>query len=557
MKRFDKVEIPEGLPFDSLLRRCGAKRKDALENDKAGFMFILHVLTQMTYYRKYRDFYEEHGGYPIHSTILNSLIGKRYTYLLDILEAEGVIERSTSYSPGNFSKVMRLKDGYATRGTVWRSLPASCSVTNRIKAVKEESYNKNQTALSQLGYITKWFDTSRLLIDTGKAHALIEYYRVKLAVLSQERQSGSKSLDALNARITMRVNGMINTIHRLQQSGFELKRTGKDKRLHSTLTNTKKALRRLYTFDGKPLVSIDIKASQPYFLTQLLKPESWKKNGLVQTVFPELYKKVSKTSIQQHLLSLLMFGGSAETLTGQEFLVESLASFNWENDFYQSLVDRANLEGLSTIFPNRSEAKKKTMLILFNDAWYAEKDEAFQLFAKWYPKEAALISFLKNLTRSEKEAGVDTPMNYLPVLLQRIESYFVLEHVCKLISLRYPDAPILPVHDCILTVPEYKDAFKQVIEEALIRLTGVIPGLTVEEYTDNLEDGMIDVLVQEEMQKLLRSKHKAVLPYQGLLKPLLKSPPDIAGSWLVSDRYIVNVQLSDIEKVFYLIDDTQ
>jgi hypothetical protein len=556
MERFDKVELPGGVSLDALLSKSKAKRCHALENDKAGIMYILHTLTTMSNSRKYRDYFEEHGGYPIHSNILNKLIGKRYTYLLELLEAEGVIERSPSYSTGNFSKAMRLTKAYAHSGTKWKSLPATSTVTRRIIAENEKRHRENIEALAPLGYITKWFDSGRLTIDTVKAHALIENYRVKLATLSKEVVAGLGCPVNLSNRIILRVNNMINTISRLQNVGFALTRTGKDNRLHSTLTNTKKALRRLYTFDGKPLVSIDIKASQPYLLAELLKPKSWDKHGLVHKVFPELYKKVSTRTNQSHLLSLLMFGGFSETHTGKGFPGEGLASVNWENDFYQSLVERASLQGCATVFPKRSVAKRKTMLLLFNDAWYTEQDEAFLLFAKWFPREAALISFLKKLTRSDKNAGVDEPLSYLPTLLQRVESYFILENVCKVLSLKYPDAPILPVHDCILTVPEYKDAFKSTIAEVLESLTGIRPGLTVDEYSDQLNTEMFDDIIQDEIEKLSQTKCKAVLPEQGLLRPLLLSPPDINGTWLVSDRYSIEGLQANKERVLVLVDDT-
>ena len=67
----------------------------------------------------------------------------------------------------------------------------------------------------------------------------------------------------------------------------------------------------------------------------------------------------------------------------------------------------------------------------------------------------------------------------LPIILQRIESYVMLEIVCKQISIEYPELYFTTLHDSIITT----EGNEHIIEEILIReikhLTGYEPKLGI------------------------------------------------------------------------------
>lgn len=503
-----KVIMPENFSADDILDPLGY-RKDLHANVKAGMFFILDNLIKMSQNRMWRDFYDEHGGYPLHSTILNQVIGKKYTTVVDLLEKSGVIIRTSGYQAGKQTKLFTLSEKYSSAGYKIRSLSKDASLYKRLLEFRTEQKLLNEDALSKVKYITKWFDPQRLTLDKKRAHSLIEFYMAEMKEMIPDPLPKGRSSDEIQARINHRVNSMIDTFNSVEEGYMGLKKTGKDNRLHSVISNTKKELRGLYRYDGKPLVSIDLKASQPYLLSQLLKPESWGKKGLVSQVFPELHSRISSRKYKKLLDAILMFGTFSKTTTDKGFQGTGFFQFKWDTDFYQHLVDLAKAEGVEKVFPNRSAVKKKMMMILFDDGVYMEDDAGFKLFEKWFSEEAGIIKLLKSVSRETKLSGRDNSgINFLPILLQRIESFLILEKVCKKISEELPNAPIIPVHDCIMTTEEFSGKVADVMSEVLIGEMGLAPGITIDFGVKKLKKQDILSMATQDLSEILSKKSK-------------------------------------------------
>jgi hypothetical protein len=93
-----------------------------------------------------------------------------------------------------------------------------------------------------------------------------------------------------------------------------------------------------------------------------------------------------------------------------------------------------------------------------------------------------MIVFFKNLSRKAKAKSSSGIVNYLPILLQRLESRLILHQVTKVISKKLPSAPLFTVHDCVLTTNEYSEKVQSILEKELEAATGIKPGLTIEKY---------------------------------------------------------------------------
>ena len=150
---------------------------------------------------------------------------------------------------------------------------------------------------------------------------------------------------------------------------------------------------------------------------------------------------------------MILMSVSFEGLKSKTILKKSgFASFSWKDDFYAHLVDKAKQEGKPHLFPDRNTVKKQMMMILFDDGIYKDYEPSFKLFSKWFPEEAELILYVKAISRQLKAAVgkdklkkyPDLIVNFLPVLLQRLESKLLLDDVCAVISKELPDAPLLP-----------------------------------------------------------------------------------------------------------------
>lgn len=276
-----KVILPNNFSADQILSPLGM-RKDLHTNLKAGMFFILDNLIKVSQTRRWRDYYDDHGGYPLHSTILNQVVGKKYTTVIDLLVKSGVLIRTKGYQTGKQTKLFALSEKYSSAGYKIRSLSKDASLYKRLLEYRTEQKLLNDAALAKIKYVTKWFDPQRLTLDKKQAHSLIEFYMAEMHALIPDPLPKGRSHDEIESRINLRVNSMIDTFKSVEEGYMGLKKTGKDNRLHSVVSNTKKELRSLYLFDKKPLVSVDLKASQPYLLSQLLKPKNWGKKGWLQ-----------------------------------------------------------------------------------------------------------------------------------------------------------------------------------------------------------------------------------------------------------------------------------
>ena len=551
------VFIPTIFNAEKILDLNVVVRSDVRVNNKAAMFYILDTLYKMSQNRYYRDYFDKYGGYPLQAKFLNKVIGKKYSSVLTLLEKSGVIKRTSGYKVGTQSKLVTLTSKYATAEVKVLSIPKDASIFRRLQQQREEYYLQNEAALANIPYITKWFDNTRIQIDPKKAHGLIEFYGIEMNSLIPVPLPKGRTEEEISSRINHRVNAMTETIRNLASGYFNLKKTGADNRLHSLVSSTKKELRGLYTYDGSPMVSVDLKASQPFLLTLLLNPKNWEPEGLISKVSPELYSKISKVKYQKLLKPILMFGTSSETLTVKGLEKTGFQTFSWGNDFYQNIVVKAKAEGGEKTFPNRAAVKQKMMMILFDDADYIDKDKGFALFSKWYPEEAALISVIKQVSRDAKTKDLDvTGLNFLPITLQRIESYLMLEKVCKQVANLLPDAPIIPVHDCIMTTEKYALQVADIAKLVLQKETGIMPGLSIEPNNPKLNKKKIIELAANDMSEILNKKPKGKHIILGLKAPILAEPPDIEGDWLIHSRYYEGGDKSDFTgKVIHLIDD--
>lgn len=515
------VLLPESFSADNILQPLKL-RKDLSLNLKAGMYCVIDTLVRMSQTRKWRDFYDQNGGYPLQATILNQLIGKNYVRVLELLEKSGVITRSKGYTVGEQSKLYNLVGVHATSNAVYKSIPSGAAIFAKLLAYKSENDRINKQQLSKIRYITKWFDPKRLRVDRQVAHSFIEFYRMHLLKLIPKKLPKKRTREEIVSRINLRVNAMISTVTSLENGEMNLTKTGIDNRLHSIVSNTKKELRGLFKFDDKEMVSVDLKASQPYLFNVLLNPKNWKKNGLIQRLYPELFEDLQQPNFKRRLESILMFGTFSKGSAAKKSNYKGFNSVAWSSDFYQEIINKAKTDGYEEVFSDRSATKAKMIRIFFDDGLYIKVDAAFKLFASWYPRESELIMLIKEAGRGAvQQSSKDKGVSYLPILLQRVESYLILERVCKRISELHLSAPLIPVHDCIMTTKDHADNVALIMEEVLTEEIGIEPGLTISLNDLKLQKKNISEAAVSDMLEILQKKPKGTIQDTKTKSPLM------------------------------------
>lgn len=145
----------------------------------------------------------------------------------------------------------------------------------------------------------------------------------------------------------------------------------------------------------------------------------------------------------------------------------------FEDDYYSYVVKKHSDTDMTPeeLQIKRESFKKSTMYILFdgdrkhrnNNPMIRYMNECFPGVNKW------LESILEKIGETE-----------FSYILQRTESYFLLNNVSRHFNQKYPNAPIFTIHDGLYTFDEYVDPLKNLMLDQGKRLTGIVPGIKKE-----------------------------------------------------------------------------
>jgi hypothetical protein len=274
-------------------------------------------------------------------------------------------------------------------------------------------------------------------------------------------------------------------------------------RVHTDLTQCPREVRPALRVDGQPLVEVDVANSQPLFLALLL--INYRRRGnktFAYVTFPEkrsnpydqIDEIISRTILHfserevtspslppttsittrmkceqgkkgRHSAALTTTDdGTDRGRAYEQFLKQDEMAFLRiceAGKLYETMMERME-------WPVRRWAKEEFFGIIYghNHSRSPLKDD----FTEDFPNVAEVVRVHKR-----KDHG------FLPRLMQNIEANFVINTVCRRLMNELPDAPVLTIHDCLLTTPAYVDAITGVMREEFARL-GLSPKLHVKRH---------------------------------------------------------------------------
>ena len=185
-------------------------------------------------------------------------------------------------------------------------------------------------------------------------------------------------------------------------------------RVHTNITNLKTEARQFLYFKNSniPLVNIDIKNSQPYFLSLLLNKELLRQF--------EIY-------IPKPIFNYLIDMDTNEDIDKYTELV-------CNGILYDKIAKETNQD--------RSRVKHDVMILLYDNYIYDNKTNF------WFKQNLQGFVYLLEILKSKRDKEFK---NYLPQLLQRIEAYFMYEVIIQdVINKDIYFENILTIHDSIL-----------------------------------------------------------------------------------------------------------
>ena len=476
-----------------------------------GFNFdhAKYLLTQITEAPALNNVLEDemiNGYVPLSSDFLQNKV-PNYKRYLDYFERSEVIDINHRYRPSTFfpddarCKSYRFAKKY--QGEIW-SVAYSQPFEKRLIASQKKNIKADR---KEYWHLIKWLmpEENKLQIDFRKAEA---YMRLK-------RKAQYKNPDLKDIKI---INGQQKRKRPKDQHKHALfnilairKKDGRCKidevagRMHTVLTNIKSDLRNLITYDGKPLVSIDITNSQPYFASLLIDPKFYERSGR-ETVKQGLeavgrvrrkgkQKKIKVKQIKEEIRSklthdTLMSLYGSQTIDSESInlykLIVSDSGFQLEGfevaDIYNLILAESRRRNDRYSFATRPEVKIGMFEILFSKN--KRRTKAKKLFAEIFPEMSRLFEWIK-------EGPNTNDHTRLACLLQNIESVAILKIVTKEIATLYPKMPMYTIHDSIVVPALYKNEVRELMSEILEELVGLRPKLTIDAWCPSNLDKQI------------------------------------------------------------------
>jgi hypothetical protein len=367
---------------------------------------------------------------PLKMNFIKKMVPQGDKYLNALIDL-GIVERSGHYTPGQVAYKYSFTPDYDSRYTT--SSLTNAKLIRRIETAFA-SFTR-EAAKSIRGRSEQVRFLKMLSIDPGFMNFINENY--------------TADCDAYNrvlASATRIINGDIF---------YSIDSTSG--RFHSNVTNCPKGFRPYLQVNGKSLVNIDVKNCQPYLstliLTDPLKASAYAENPAFAMVLQTL--KVSQAEDVKNYISLVING-----------------------TFYEYLMTEFAGEGLHL---DRSETKRQVLRILFARN-RSPKDEtnrkARSVFKLRFPTVHRIFSKVRGSERGDKF----TSFKRFAILLQRMESYLMLDVVLKRIYRELPDVIAITIHDSIMTgvMTNNVEAVKNILIEELTYFVGFRPNVSIE-----------------------------------------------------------------------------
>lgn len=367
---------------------------------------------------------------PLKIKYLKKMVPQGDKYLTALIDLD-IIDRSGYYTPGQVSYKYNFSATYDSKYTT--SALTNSKLIRRIEAAHEMFIT--EAAKSVRGHSEQVKFLRQLSIDPGYMKFITETYT-----------ADTEAYNRVMASATRIINGDIF---------YSIDKTSG--RFHSNATNCPKGFRPYLRVKGEPLVNIDVKNCQPYLstiiLTDPIKASAFTENPAFAMVLQTL--KMSHKQDVKNYISLVING-----------------------NFYEYLMQAFAREGLSL---DRDATKKQVLRILFARN-RSPKDEtnrrAREIFKTCFPTVHRIFSKVRGHERGDKFNS----FKRFAILLQRIESFLMLDVVLKRVYRELPGVVAITIHDSIMTgvLTNDVEAVKNILIEELTNFVGFRPNVSIE-----------------------------------------------------------------------------
>jgi hypothetical protein len=434
INKYLKVILPADclLAIESILKNNSIR---GVTKDK------LVYIVSMVYYKQLREKERFDLDFVfLKAEFIKSILGEPYSKCMQLLIRSEIILSRDYYVPKVHSKSYCLNPVLISIKTQWYTITD--------KRIREKHWKHqdatNRAAKRKYPYLVKWLKYLDLQEIAAKK-GLIQLY--------------SKAVTENDIKLIRKCHNMERIIYNFDILRFRHTIGKKGYRLFTLISYLPKELRKHVLFQKKNLVSIDISNSQPYLILWLFK------------VDPEVKKKqrniLRGTIIQHNNLSSLMIPFLAKTQSSIEF--QRYKDLVCKGGFYEQFIPgyaRKNNLNISDVELVKKEVKLNVLKSFYSKNSMRIGNGIKTDLHRSFPKISRLLNMIKR-----------PKYQLLSIILQRIESYMVLDVICKRISLERPDIPIFSLHDSIVSTIGNEEYIKNIMTEELSRHIGSPPNI--------------------------------------------------------------------------------
>jgi hypothetical protein len=368
---------------------------------------------------------------PLRSTYIRRIVPYAERYL-DALIDLGIIYRSPFYIPGEISYRYNFSPEYRSK---YITLPLANQ--KLIRRIREAYDNIGRDAVKNVRGCSSQVKFLRQLTLAEGWEELVNSYKDDIEVY----------------------NSVLASAMRIVNNDIFYSRDATERRFHSNVTNMKKELRPYLRVNGKPLVNIDVKNSQPYLSTIIL-------------TYPSKVAGLTNNNAFSMLLQTLKVSHNED--------VKRYIKLVADGQFYEYLIDEFATGG---IILTRQEAKLQVLRILFAPNRLPKNEvnrKCRLIFRQAFPTVHRIFSKVRGRDQGNKFEN----SNRFAILLATIESYLMLDVVLKRIYRELPGVIAITIHDSIMTgiLTDDVEAVRKIMADELANFVGFAPKIEIEDY---------------------------------------------------------------------------
>lgn len=501
-----KIYIPSSVDVKSLVSELNLSDTKA-KNLKQRLYFVLsrivvhndniHLFQNQEYYR------------TICSKQIKQIVGTRYYYQIMklLMDSEKpIIESNSSYQRGKFCKQFRLTQKYNSGEIEFKTLPDNSSLVKRINKVYPSIFEAD-LMLKKYQFLVNQFDQNKLTFDVKIYQFILQLYVHLRNRINKNNQYQIQVLEDIVGRFLYYIDKVNNGVYNPIVSA-------KNHRLNSVFTQIPKILRPYILCNNESIIGVDIKSCQPYLLSTIMTNKFFKNNkeGFnLKTIYYNLYNDLNKRGYLNDINTNSFYNINSNInydiinkeyspfmwcKNFSEYQIKNIKDFQnipFEKDYYQYVVMKNSNSTFSIdeINKKRESFKKSSMYILFDDNFLNRThNDSIKLMKKNFPGVNKWIEATLEVIGSREFSYV----------LQRSESYFLLEKVARRFNEIYPTAPIFSIHDSLFTSKEFISELKVLMKNMGRSELNVIPGLKID--NNLVQDNKLESIVEKYWKKI-------------------------------------------------------